>query len=818
MKTKLTLLLLFFALSPVPSALSQVPQGFNYQAIARDGAGTILPNTPLQVMFYVQSLSTGGTIYWKELHASVTTNSFGLFSLVIGTGVRQVASTVVTFDLIDWSVTPKYLFTQIYYSGSWKDMGTTQLYTVPYAMTARNLTGTGKLGITGTTTNLEEAIFEVKNKDGQTVLAVYNEGVRIYVDDGNKGTKGGFAVGGFGTDKALSQRFLYINADSTRVYVDEAVKGTKGGFAVGGFDASKGLMTGSYMNMTPDNYLIGAGSGKALNGGLYNSFFGYRTGLATVTGSNNVFLGYQVGEQNLASNNVFIGYQAGLVNTSGYNNIFIGYKSGVANTEADNNVFIGSETGFKTTLGARNVFVGYLTGHENVTGTGNSYMGFMAGYSSLGSQNSFFGYNAGYYNTTGSYNVYMGPYAGRGSVSGATGSYNVFLGNYSGQAVTTGSYNSFVGFMSGRNFTSGVNNSYFGYEAGYNSATGNNNTFIGYQAGRSTTSSTAFDNVMIGQQVGYLLTTGHDNIALGNQAGYNNTAGNYNIYIGSDAGKSNQTSNYNTMIGYLAGTNSTQGYNTMIGYHAGYSNTAFYNQVFIGYKAGFSANGGHNNTYVGSESGYSNSAGAENVFVGIGTGRSNQGSNNVFLGAFAGDNLAGSNKLVIENTFGQGDNAVTPLIYGEFDNNRLRFNANTAINMAPSSNYALQIGLDGDDNYGLVVWGSSWGSSAWIVSDIRLKTNIKPLQNALSKVLLLNGVTFNFKTETYPDLGLSKSEQIGFVAQEVEKVLPQTVSDGPGGFKSVEYTNIVPVLVEAIKEQQKQIDELKAEIEQLKNK
>ncbi|MCU0462888.1 MAG: hypothetical protein MUF36_12900 [Bacteroidales bacterium] len=112
MKTKtprfyLWSLILGLLLSPMPLALSQIPQGFNYQAIA-----------------HVQSLQTGGTLYWKEWHSPVTTNNFGLFNLVVGNGTRQTESTVATFNLIDWSITPKYLKTEIYYSGSWKDLGT----------------------------------------------------------------------------------------------------------------------------------------------------------------------------------------------------------------------------------------------------------------------------------------------------------------------------------------------------------------------------------------------------------------------------------------------------------------------------------------------------------------------------------------------------------------------------------------------------------------------------------------------------------------------------------------------------------------------
>ncbi|MCX6334782.1 MAG: tail fiber domain-containing protein [Bacteroidia bacterium] len=271
MKTKLSLLFLvscFFYLGT-----AQVPQGFIYQAIARDGSGNILPNTPLQAMMYVQSLSTGGTIFWKELHSTITTNSFGLFTLVVGTGTRQTESTVATFNLIDWSVTPKYLRTEIYYSGSWKDMGTSQLMSVPYSMTAGDLAGSvDKLAVKGTTSGLEEALFEVKNKDGQTVFAVYNEGVRVYVSNGAKAVKGGFAVGGFGTDKAESTKYLFVGKDSVRIYLDTnpLTKKLKGGFAVGGYDITKGIIQ-DYLDVNSDSvriYIDSDPATKKLKGGF----------------------------------------------------------------------------------------------------------------------------------------------------------------------------------------------------------------------------------------------------------------------------------------------------------------------------------------------------------------------------------------------------------------------------------------------------------------------------------------------------------------------------------------------------------------------
>ncbi|RPJ56197.1 MAG: hypothetical protein EHM12_10685, partial [Dehalococcoidia bacterium] len=99
------------------------------------------------------------------------------------------------------------------------------------------------------------ALFKVINDDNQIVFAIYNEGVRIYVDDGAKGAKGGFAVGGFGTSKAPSQNLLYVDPDSIRAYVsNEGAKGAKGGFAVGGFGTTKG---------TQDLLFVGADSIRA---------------------------------------------------------------------------------------------------------------------------------------------------------------------------------------------------------------------------------------------------------------------------------------------------------------------------------------------------------------------------------------------------------------------------------------------------------------------------------------------------------------------------------------------------------------------------
>jgi hypothetical protein len=98
-------------------------------------------------------------------------------------------------------------------------------------------------------------------------------------------------------------------------------------------------------------------------------------------------------------------------------------------------------------------------------------------------------------------------------------------------------------------------------------------------------------------------------------------------------------------------------------------------------------------------------------------------------------------------------------------------------------------------------------------SDERLKTNIKPLENALNKVLSLNGFTYNFN-EIGKSLGFdSNVDYVGVSAQQVQAVLPEAVKPAPvnSDYITVQYEKIVPLLIEAIKE-------LKQEINSLKNK
>ena len=132
--------------------------------------------------------------------------------------------------------------------------------------------------------------------------------------------------------------------------------------------------------------------------------------------------------------------------------------------------------------------------------------------------------------------------------------------------------------------------------------------------------------------------------------------------------------------------------------------------------------------------------------------------------------------------------------------------------------------------------GAVFGTS-YTASDSKLKNNIQPLTNAMAILNQLNPSTYTFKTNEYKHMNLAEGLQYGLLADEVEKVIPSAVKkavspamfengDEKNGkkiadevaFSALNYTEMIPILIGAVKEQQKTILELKQEIEVLKKK
>jgi hypothetical protein len=120
----------------------------------------------------------------------------------------------------------------------------------------------------------------------------------------------------------------------------------------------------------------------------------------------------------------------------------------------------------------------------------------------------------------------------------------------------------------------------------------------------------------------------------------------------------------------------------------------------------------------------------------------------------------------------------------------------------------LIVGGTAGTNSGYKLWVNGRVKSSGIneTSDARMKKDVAPISNALSNVLAMRGVTYNWKKEEFKDQGLEDGLQYGLIAQELEKIIPELVNTDNEGWKSIQYSHLVPVLIEAIKEQQKTID------------
>ena len=128
------------------------------------------------------------------------------------------------------------------------------------------------------------------------------------------------------------------------------------------------------------------------------------------------------------------------------------------------------------------------------------------------------------------------------------------------------------------------------------------------------------------------------------------------------------------------------------------------------------------------------------------------------------------------------------------------------------------LGINGSStssSYGCYVTGALYATDNIVAySDARKKTNITTITSALSKVLNLRGVTYN---KIQNDKSVNEKTEIGVIAQEVEKVVPEVVTYAEDTDQyGVSYGNLTALLIEAVKEQQTTIDNLIIELKELK--
>lgn len=118
-------------------------------------------------------------------------------------------------------------------------------------------------------------------------------------------------------------------------------------------------------------------------------------------------------------------------------------------------------------------------------------------------------------------------------------------------------------------------------------------------------------------------------------------------------------------------------------------------------------------------------------------------------------------------------------------------------------------------SYTFEVNGDAYCTGSWSGSDIRWKKDIKPIESSLEKINRISGVSYRWKTEEYKDFNFDNDRHIGIIAQEMEKVFPELVNTNDDGYKAVAYDKLTAVLLEAVKEQQDQIETLQQRIKEL---
>jgi len=216
------------------------------------------------------------------------------------------------------------------------------------------------------------------------------------------------------------------------------------------------------------------------------------------------------------------------------------------------------------------------------------------------------------------------------------------------------------------------------------------------------------------------------------------------------------------------------------------------------------------NAVAGAETTYS-----ENTYVGNydGVGVYSRSVNNPYWGY----GVQGSGGYMGVNGYGDGTTSINT-VYGVYG---------AATGTAGTRTGVYGTALGGATNYGVYCNGNGVYTGTWaLLSDQKFKTNLVSVSGALALVNQLNPVSYNLKKDEYPQMNFPSGTQYGFVAQELEKVIPILVENGthPGAtkedadvtLKSVNYIGMIPILTKAIQEQQLQIEALQAEIKAMK--
>lgn len=520
----------------------------------------------------------------------------------------------------------------------------------------------------------------------------------------------------------------------------------------------------------------------------YTTAVGFETMLLTSSSGGfgiqaHTAIGYQAmyGMTSTQWSNVAAGYQAlkgaGTPTSSGQVNTVLGYQTAQNYTTGSNNILIGQGAGNAAINDSYQIAIGTNAAALKAPGAATAvspysiHIGNSAGYTNRGTYSTrdiAIGQEAGYsYNSTHN-TIYIGYYAGRGMTStlgAGSGNYeNVVVG-----ASAATNYNRGVSVAFGSNARTGD----IGFVVGADAlAPYESGVSIGYQAGYTLSLSGAGASVFLGTQAGYGssaggTTTGRpDYVAIGYQAAYNQRRNRDVVAIGSQAYKA------------PAGTPSDNDYATMAGYRALYVFNSAAGTAKASTAAGYMALGSNtsttaNNTNLALGSLAGNIAAASPTRAAITTGTAN-----IIIGANTSTPAATTANYVMIGTAIRANSSTRQVAIG---------GAGSEAPLAAGSADLYLPGTMEADNY-------------LYSSDRRLKKNIKPLTNMLSKIDQLEPVRFNWLKDNTPAIGL--------IAQDVHKIFPVLVSTPAESMWGVDYCSMISPATAAAQEQAKLLNDI----------
>ncbi|MEQ8626839.1 tail fiber domain-containing protein [Ekhidna sp.] len=759
------------------------PPGFNYQAVLRNSDGSVMASESVTLRFTITN--DDGTL-WVETH-SKTTDAFGAVTAVIGEGTKTSGS-ASTFDAIDWGASDASIKVEVNTGDGFVDLGTSGLNSVPYAAYAEN-------GLTQEERDLLAAIpADVSDLTDDSGV------IPTSIDDLADGSGDATLSGVFTADElAVAGAFNLPTADGT----SGQVLTTDGAGTTSWADVSGAGYTGS------GSYSFQVSGPTATPNNVYSNF-------GAISGGRNNVIELD-GAGNYHSEDAVIG--GGYGNTIQYN--------------AEKTVIAG---------GSGNSIESYSY-HAVISGGSNNTIYSDAYYSSIGGGNS------------------NSLYSSNGVIAGGQ---NNEIRSSSGYSTIGGGYSNEVAFSYYATIAGGNNN----FARGSAAFVGGGNSNSVYRSDNGTVAG-GYNNRVAYSSSG-TIAGGYDN-TVGNSGGLDSNYG----FIGGGRSNSMYSSDYSVVAGGYENSISSSSNGVVAGGYGNEISSSYNATISGGYRnsvrdaqSGAVAGGRYNyvtnssSAFIGggqsNRVGTSSYKGTQSSIVGgrnntvnaywstIGGGDGNTINEQIGLNPLdaAFNTIAGGRYNTIGGTYDARDafigggyqnvvNARSAATVGGWGLETSSFGA-TAIgfynyttggtpNSSVSTDALFIIGNGTDDlnrddamvvtKDGNATLNGSWTAVAFNTSsDRRLKEDITDLKDVLQTLIKVEGYKYKFNSIKSKD---NETEHFGVIAQELQEIYPDLVKEGEDGYLSVNYTGLIPLLLEAVKELNEQNQILMAENDQL---